>query len=156
MPRTRQLPTEPTAVQQRWCLDCGGRVFNARHVRCADCIVADPRQTDDVRSRRGRAISSRKRALVEWERANPDVAYDPELFRQEILPRLAGVKLSAIMEAAGISPRSTASAAWSWSMRSAVNRKRPISSRSSPRPSVGWTFGRRTYWAGFAEILPSM
>jgi transcriptional regulator with XRE-family HTH domain len=31
------------------------------------------------------------------------VVYDPELFRREILPRLAGVKLSEIAEAAGCS-----------------------------------------------------
>jgi CRISPR-associated endonuclease Cas1 len=101
--RARQLPAEPTTVQERWCLDCGGRIFNARHVRCADCIGADPQQSDDVRSRRGRAISSRKRALIEWERTNPAVAYDPGLFRREILPGLKGVRLAAIMEAAGIS-----------------------------------------------------
>ena len=29
------------------------------------------------------------------------MVYDPELFRREILPRLAGVKLSEIAEAAG-------------------------------------------------------
>jgi CRISPR-associated endonuclease Cas1 len=101
--RARQMPAEPRTVQERWCLDCGGRIFNARHVRCADCIAKDPRQSDDVRSRRGRAISSRKRALIGWERANPDVAYDPDWFRGEILPGLADVKLSAIVEAAGIS-----------------------------------------------------
>jgi hypothetical protein len=33
--------------------------------------------------------------------ANPDVAYDPELFRREILPRLGTVPLAEIMEAAG-------------------------------------------------------
>jgi hypothetical protein len=25
-----------------------------------------------------------------------------------------------------------------------------------PRPPLGWTLGRRTYWAGLALILPSM
>jgi hypothetical protein len=41
--------------------------------------------------------------LAEWERANPGVAYDPDLFRREILPGLASVKLADIMAAAGIS-----------------------------------------------------
>ena len=47
-----------------------------------------------------------KRALSEWDKANPDAIYDPELFRREILPRLRTVKLSAIVEAAGCSKAS--------------------------------------------------
>jgi hypothetical protein len=43
------------------------------------------------------------RALLEWDKANPGTVYDPELFRREILPRLAGVKLSEIAEAAACS-----------------------------------------------------
>jgi hypothetical protein len=42
-----------------------------------------------------------------------------------------------------------------WSNRSAVNRKRPSSPRSSPHRSVGCTVGRRTYWAGLEGIRPS-
>jgi hypothetical protein len=99
--RTRQKPA--AGAQERWCLDCGGRVHNARHIRCTDCIDADPGQTSEIRGRRAQAIASRKQALVEWDRANPGVAYDPELFRREILPGLRAVKLSAIVEAAGIS-----------------------------------------------------
>jgi transcriptional regulator with XRE-family HTH domain len=53
--------------------------------------------------RRGVAIAARKRALSEWDKANPDTVYDPELFRREILPRLTQVKLSEIAEAAGCS-----------------------------------------------------
>ena len=54
------------------------------------------------------------------------------------------------------SPSSTANAAWSRSNRSAVNKNVPSSVRSSPRPSLGWTRGRRTYWAGFDAMRPSM
>jgi CRISPR-associated endonuclease Cas1 len=85
------------------CPDCGGPVTNHRHVRCETCIEADPRQSAELRGRRGAAISARKRALREWDEANPGADYDPELFRREILPRLTGVTLSSIMEAAGIS-----------------------------------------------------
>ena len=49
------------------------------------------------------AISVRKWALSKWDRVNAGVTYDPELFRREILPRLAGVKLSEIVEAIGCS-----------------------------------------------------
>jgi hypothetical protein len=45
----------------------------------------------------------RFRALAPWDKANPDAVYDPELFRRDILPRLATVKLSKIAEAAGLS-----------------------------------------------------
>jgi hypothetical protein len=57
----------------------------------------------EIRGRRRAAIAARKRALSEWDKANPDAVYDPELFRREILPRLAGVKLSEIVEATGMS-----------------------------------------------------
>ena len=36
-------------------------------------------------------------------KANPSAAHDPELFRREIMQRLATVKLSEIAEAAGCS-----------------------------------------------------
>ena len=48
-------------------------------------------------------IIARKRALSEWDKANPGATYDPELFRREILPRLGTVPLSEIIEAAGCS-----------------------------------------------------
>jgi hypothetical protein len=60
----------------------------------------------EIRGRRRAAIAARKRALAEWDKANPDVVYDPELFRREILPRLATVKLMGIAEAAGCSKAS--------------------------------------------------
>lgn len=53
-------------------------------------------------------------------------------------------------------PRRAASAAWAQSKRAAVNRNAPSSPRSRPRASLGWILGRRTYWAGFDGILPSM
>jgi hypothetical protein len=52
-----------------------------------------------IRGRRGAAIATRKRALSEWDKANPGVVYDPELFRREIWPRLATVPLKEIVEA---------------------------------------------------------
>jgi hypothetical protein len=50
--------------------------------------------------------AARKRALSEWDKANPGAVYDPELFRREILPRPAAVKLSEIAAAAGCSKAS--------------------------------------------------
>lgn len=74
-----------------------------RRVRCDECIAADPRQTLEIRERRRAAISSRKRALREWDEAHPGAAYDPAYFHREVLPRLKPIKLAQIMEAAGVS-----------------------------------------------------
>jgi CRISPR-associated endonuclease Cas1 len=100
--RVVQRPAAQPAALALWtCPDCGGAVTNPRHVRCDVCIAADPAQAPEVRGRRGAAIAARKRALVEWDKANPGAAYDPELFRREIRPRLATVPLKEISEAAG-------------------------------------------------------
>jgi len=105
--RVLQRPVaQPVALALWTCPDCGGAVTNPRHVRCEACIDADPAQASEIRGRRGAAIAARKRALAEWDKANPDLVYDPELFRREILPRLATVKLMDIAEAAGCSKAS--------------------------------------------------
>jgi len=95
--------SEPAVLPLWSCPDCGEAVTNPRHVRCDACIAADPRQTPAVRGRRGAAIAARKRALAEWEQANGEAPYDPEMFRRDVLPRLATVKLSEIMDATGMS-----------------------------------------------------
>jgi len=78
-------------------------VTNQRHVRCDACIAADPRQTPELRGRRGAAIAAPKQAQREWDEAGLAGEYDPDYFRREILPGLAEVKLADIMAAAGIS-----------------------------------------------------
>jgi hypothetical protein len=84
--------------------------------------AADPRQSSQIRDRRGAAIAARKRALSEWDKKNPGTVYDPELFRRDILPRLGTAPLSEIMEAAGCSRR--------------------------PRPTTGGGSGRRMFRRG--------
>jgi hypothetical protein len=88
------------------CPDCGGKVTNHRHVRCEQCIAKDPAQTPEVRGRRGAAIAARKQALAEWERTNPGVVYDREMFRRDIWPGLATIPLAEIARAAGCSKAS--------------------------------------------------
>jgi hypothetical protein len=105
--RVLQRPAVQPAALALWtCPDCGGAVTNPRHVRCEACIVADPAQAPEIRGRRGAAIAARKRALSEWDKANPGTVYDPELFRREILPGLRTVKPSEIAAAAGCSKAS--------------------------------------------------
>jgi len=101
-----QKPTAAKAPALWSCPDCGGAVTNRLHVGCDACIGADPAQTPEIRGRRAAAISARKRALIEWEQANPGVTYDPEIFRREILPRLAAIPLKGIVEAIGCSKAS--------------------------------------------------
>jgi CRISPR-associated endonuclease Cas1 len=101
VPRQRAVAASP---KRTWdCPDCGSPVTNPRHVRCDACIDADPRQTKELRGRRGAAIAARKKTIREWDEANPEAPYEPEYFRREVLPGLANVKLADIMEAAGIS-----------------------------------------------------
>ncbi len=105
--RVLQCPAVQPAALPLWtCPDCGKAVTNPRHVRCEACIAADPASTPEIRGQRGAAIAARKRALTEWDKVNPGVVYDPELFRREILPRLGTVPLAEIMEAADCSKAS--------------------------------------------------
>jgi CRISPR-associated endonuclease Cas1 len=99
----RQRASGKTAAP--WsCPDCGGQVTNHRHVRCDQCIAADPRQTAELRGRRGAAIASRKRAQHQWELSGVGVeSRDSDYFRREILPGLANVRLAEIIAAIGIS-----------------------------------------------------
>jgi CRISPR-associated endonuclease Cas1 len=99
----QRAAVQPAALALWTCPDCGGAVTNPRHVRCDECIAADPAQAPEIRGRRGAAIAARKRALSDWDKANPGAVYDPELFRREILPRLTKVKLAEIAEATGCS-----------------------------------------------------
>ena len=99
----RQRPGAPAPMPLYACPACGGRVANARHVRCEACNAKDPRQTPAVRASRGRAIAARKRALREQGDAGLPAHCDAGWYRSEVLPRLVGVKLREIMEAAGCS-----------------------------------------------------
>jgi CRISPR-associated endonuclease Cas1 len=85
------------------CPTCGSAVENTRHVRCAACNAKDPRQAPAVRASRGRAIAARKRALRERGDAGLPEHCDQEWYRREVLPRLANMKLTAIMDAASCS-----------------------------------------------------
>jgi hypothetical protein len=71
-------------------------------------------------------------------------------------PRFSMSAENASLTRRPFSPRSTAKPACAWSTRWAANRNPSSSVRSRPRASLGWTLGRRTYWAGLDAIRPSM
>jgi hypothetical protein len=63
----------------------------------------DPTATEQATIKRSAALSNAKTAEVAWRRANPDVVPDPLVWTTRILPRLAGVPLSRIQQATGLS-----------------------------------------------------
>ncbi len=117
--------SSPTRTLTAWvCPDCGGAVTERHRVRCDACIDRDPRQTPELRATRAAAISARRQAEAAWEGA----AMDSEFFRSMVLPALATVKLSAIVEACGVA-KGTAS---SWR-----------AGKRTPHPS---------HWSALAEL----
>ena len=94
-PKSGQSRTGRTAASSRPDGRDGGRRSGN------DGRTADPSQSPEIRGRRGRAIAARCRIAVEWDAAHGDEPYDPDRFRREILPGLAGVKLVDIMAATG-------------------------------------------------------
>ena len=62
--------------------------------------AGDPSATDPS-TPTGQVLTMRP--LAEWERTNPGTVHDPEWFRRDVLPRLAGVKLVEIAKATGLS-----------------------------------------------------
>ncbi|MGA8726294.1 MAG: CRISPR-associated endonuclease Cas1, partial [Acidimicrobiales bacterium] len=91
------------------CVDCGGPLDRASHLRCSRCWERQPGQSKETRQRRGRAIGEARAAQERWRRENPDAVLDREDFRQKILPGLSRVKLAEIMEATGCTKSSASS-----------------------------------------------
>jgi CRISPR-associated endonuclease Cas1 len=97
----KQRPAQPAALPLYSCPDCGGPVVDPRHVLCEPCQTGAG-HTAAVRQTRGRAIAARKRTLKERVEAfGTDV--DPAVYRERIWPKLAGMKLTEIMQATGYS-----------------------------------------------------
>ena len=84
------------------------------------------------------------------------LAEDPQRAMPRAKPRSPMSVSHASLTRNPFSPSSTASAARWCPKCSAVNRNLPSAVRSIPCPWLGCTFGRRTYWAGFDAIRPSM
>lgn len=98
--RVGQQPVVATPARLRGCVDCGAPIRDHRHVRCEACMAADPRQSLELRGRRGRAIATRKRQLRAREEVGLPAWADRDWYRREIWPRLASHKLIEIMDAA--------------------------------------------------------
>jgi CRISPR-associated endonuclease Cas1 len=84
------------------CVVCGGPVERKGHVRCQTCRSIARVQDEATRRKRGRAIAASRAELERWRREHPEPRPDPEVFRRDILPGLANVKLSEIVTACGV------------------------------------------------------
>jgi len=111
------------------CIDCGGSLASAKHLRCPACWDMQPNQSKGVRQRRGQAIARVRSAQERWRRENPDADTDPDVYRERILPALASLPLREIMAVTGSSKSSASSYR---------------SGRCIPHPM---------YWVGLASLL---
>ena len=91
------------------CVECGGPLARGSHVRCPQCWESHSDQDIQTRKRRGVAIAEARALEKKWRGEHPGEKGDPEVYRSEVLPGLAGVPLSRIMEVCGVA-KSSASA----------------------------------------------
>ncbi len=106
--RARAKAPEQAAAAMARCLDCGGPLTRARHVRCESCWERQPGQSREARRRRGRSIAMARSELDAWRAEHPHANADPRHFAP-IRAGLAGVKLSEITGALGCSKASASS-----------------------------------------------
>jgi CRISPR-associated endonuclease Cas1 len=104
----RATSQRPASSIHPTCVECGGPLARGRNQRCPACWERQPGQDAATRARRGRAISAKRAELERWRRDHPGAVPDETFFRAEILPKLAGLKLSEIQSALSCA-KSTAS-----------------------------------------------
>lgn len=114
MPTCRVCGVELTERRRQLCATCwpvtrsqlaGERARKGVAARAARLAAGDPdpTTTEQAAIKRSAALSSAKATETAWRRANPDVVADPRVWATKILPRLAGVPLSRIQQATGLS-----------------------------------------------------
>ena len=69
----------------------------------ADQMGVSPTHTEDARARRQAANSAQRALQREWEVTHRGEVFDPEWFREHVLPGLATLSLPAIAKATGMS-----------------------------------------------------
>ncbi len=106
--RPATVAPERAATLFATCVNCGGQLARSRHVRCEACWERQPGQSREARQRRGRSIAMARSELERWKAEHPHANADPAEF-ESIRVGLATVKLSAIIDACGVS-KGTASA----------------------------------------------
>lgn len=92
----------PRPSRRRWLASSNCVALGAPAVRSPQPSTHKGTSPDRVRTVSHSASDVRRRTRRSGNKADPGALYDPEPFRREILPKLAGVKLSEIVEAAGL------------------------------------------------------
>jgi len=123
----RRARSTPMDVSEA-CLSCGLALVGSGRSYCDDCLGdrrhevlatfsssgpealarmrrhgEDPMSKPDVKNRLAQANARRRREAAEWDAGHERP--DPEIFRREILPGLAGVPIGVLMRATGLSKR---------------------------------------------------
>ena len=104
----KQRPSKSRELALCTCATCGGQLSRGQHVHCPKCWESQPGQEEQIRAKRGAAISNSKQVSKAWRESHPEGRVDLETYLTEILPMLQEVTLSTIMKACGVS-KSTAS-----------------------------------------------
>jgi CRISPR-associated endonuclease Cas1 len=124
--RARQPAPQRTLLPRSGCHVCGTPVPSPRRY-CDACLPSvtgeqraafvsagqaglrsqraagtDPSHGGEAGRRRAVKVAESRRAAAEWERSNGP-AGDPEVFRREVLPRLAGLSASRLADLTGLS-----------------------------------------------------
>lgn len=125
-PRLQSPPTEVKPTVR--CVECGAALTNRRQKRCGSCEPLDlvrrghqqigranvrlaqlrargedPCVAPEVVDRKRAQLRRNRSALLEWQRANPDVVPDPQIFIEQIQPNLASRTIAELQRATGLS-----------------------------------------------------
>jgi len=129
-PARRSAPATPQQRQHpATCRDCGAELAESRRKLCPACWVPerarlaieraatgresrtrvreatghDPTQSERARGARSASLRRERAARDDWDREHHGVTFDAAAFAREVLPRLAHVPLSRIVDATGLS-----------------------------------------------------
>jgi CRISPR-associated endonuclease Cas1 len=126
--KPRLASTAPAVKTMPTCKSCGTKLFNKTRQYCTACwtvtrtalndqriqatrtaIAAaraegrDPSQTSEARAKRRDSLFAAKTAEREWDALETNPAITEQQLNEEVLPRLAGVPLSQLERATGLS-----------------------------------------------------
>lgn len=71
-------------------------------IRAMREVGDNPQARPEAKKRMAAGLVRRQAERAAWEAANPG-PYDDEAFRRDVLPRIAGISVRAIMQATGLS-----------------------------------------------------
>jgi hypothetical protein len=118
------------------CVNCGDPVQSKGAVRCERCRRLPSARDDATRHDRARAIAAARAEHERWRVEHPNAQSNPDVFRREILPGLANIKIDEIAAACGIA-RSWASLVRSGKKVPAMRHWRVLAQLANQDPNSG-------------------